>query len=79
MTHKKSIKIYTTGAYLTPIQVTDCFGNDLWIWSVLHFNDDSYNDGELCRPVEKADTIENLLITDNDDEDKCHKLPSEHD
>jgi hypothetical protein len=35
------------------------------MWAVSQFEDDSYLDGEICDPVEKAKTVEQLLLPDN--------------
>ena len=60
--------IYTTGAFLAPVIVTDGNGNVMWLWAVSQFEDDTYLDGKICSPVVGADTIEALLITDNEEE-----------
>ena len=60
--------IYTTGAFLTPLKVTDDEGNPQWLWAVTSFDDSTYLDGECCHPVESAETVEKLFWTDDDDE-----------
>ena len=62
----KTLRIFTTGAFLRPVKVKDDNGNDVWLWAVSQFEDDSYLDGEICDPVERADTIEELLSKDNE-------------
>jgi len=62
----KTLRIYTTGAFLRPVKVTGDNGNDVWLWAVSQFEDDTYLDGETCDPVERADSIEKLLSTDDD-------------
>ena len=63
----KTSTIYTTGAFLFPVKVINDNGNPEWLWAVSQFEDDSYLDGEICDPVESAETIEKLLKTDDDD------------
>ena len=59
--------IYTTGAFLAPAKVIDCDGNAVWLWAVSQFEDDSYLDGALCDPVERAGTVEQLLLSGNEE------------
>jgi len=59
--------IYTTGAFLTPVNVTDGDGDVVWIWAVSQFDDDTYIDGKICSPIVTADTEKELLLTDNDE------------
>jgi len=54
-------KIFTTGAFLVPMQVKDVNGNDFWIWSVEQFVDDSYYNGEAFNPVEVAGSSDELF------------------
>jgi len=61
--------IYTTGAFLTPLMVTNDDGNPEWLWAVLSFNDSTYLDGKCCHPVESAETVEKLLLSDDDDDE----------
>jgi hypothetical protein len=61
-TDKHNPQIYTTGAFLRPMQVKDANDNDIWIWAVEKFEDDSYNNGEVCNPLEVATTLEQLKI-----------------
>ena len=63
----KTSTIYTTGAFLFPVKVIRDNGNPEWLWAVSQFEDDSYLDGKICDPVESAETIEQLLKTDDDD------------
>ena len=65
----KTSLIYTTGAFLAPVNVTDGNGNIVWLWAVSQFNDDTYLDGELCSPIVKADNDEDLLLTDNEEDE----------
>ena len=62
----KTSTIYTTGAFLYPVKVTGSNGNTEWLWAVSQFEDDSYLDGEICNPVESADSIKKLLPKGND-------------
>jgi hypothetical protein len=61
---EKTSGIYTTGAFLAPVNVIDCDGDAVWMWAVTQFEDDSYLDGKICDPIEKAETPEKLLSTD---------------
>lgn len=47
-------EIYTTGAYLRPLKITDGQGEELWVWYVSNFDGDSFNDGEVFNPKENA-------------------------
>jgi hypothetical protein len=62
----KAISIYTTGAFLYPVKVTDSSGNMVWLWAVSQFEDDSFYLGETCNPVEKSATWEELLLPDDE-------------
>lgn len=54
--------IYTTGAFLKLMKVTDSEGKEIWLWHVSEFNEDSYKDGELYNPNEFGTSKEELLI-----------------
>ncbi|MDR0521103.1 MAG: hypothetical protein LBH00_04520 [Planctomycetaceae bacterium] len=55
--------IYTTGAFLRPMQVKDANGNERWIWYVTEFEDgDSFYDGNVYNPREVAGSLEELLV-----------------
>ena len=44
-------KIYTTGAYLVPMEIT-LNGEKQYVWVVDEFKDDSYEEGgKICSPV----------------------------
>ncbi|MCL1958783.1 MAG: hypothetical protein FWF68_04210 [Spirochaetes bacterium] len=58
-------KIFTTGAFLQPIQVKDANGNDFWIWTVERFEDSSFYNGQEYNPVEIARSLDDLLINTN--------------
>lgn len=60
--------IFTTGAFLHPVQINDNEGNKKWFWIVSSFEDESFKGGFLCNPVSVADVQEGLLINDLDDE-----------
>jgi hypothetical protein len=64
----KTSNIYTTGAFLFPLNVKDDDGDDVWLWAVSSFEDESYLDGKTCDPVESAETADKLLSHDDDDE-----------
>ena len=66
----KTSNIYTTGAFLAPVKVIDNSGAAIWVWAVSQFEDDSYLDGEICDPVERAESAEKLLIIDNENNDE---------
>jgi hypothetical protein len=65
-TLNKTSVIYTTGAFLFPVKVTESNGNEVWLWAVSQFEDDSYCDGKTCSPVVSAETVENLLLSDEE-------------
>jgi hypothetical protein len=58
---KNSPQIYTTGAYLRPLQITDAEGKECWIWYVEQFEDDTYKSSNICNPNIVADTLEKLI------------------
>jgi len=62
----KRSNIYTTGVFLAPINVMDSNGNNVWIWAVSQFDDDTYLDGEICRPVVSAETSGKLLLPNDE-------------
>ncbi|OGU11655.1 MAG: hypothetical protein A2X61_07195 [Ignavibacteria bacterium GWB2_35_12] len=53
-------QIYTTGAYLVPLKV-NVNKNEKYVGVVSRFNDDSYNDGEVCSPHIISDSVNNLI------------------
>ena len=53
--------IYTTGAYLRPLQLIDEQGNERWVWSVTEFDGDSFNDGTVFNPNEYAPSLQALM------------------
>ena len=55
-----SPNIFTTGAFLKPIKVTDGEGKEIWAWYVSEFTDDSFLDGEIYNPQETANLKEEL-------------------
>ena len=65
----KTSLIYTTGAFLAPVNVIDGNGNVIWLWAVSQFEDDAYLNGKICSPVVKADNDKDLLLTDNEDDE----------
>ncbi|MFQ5825485.1 MAG: hypothetical protein ACE5JB_15710 [bacterium] len=54
--------IFTTGAFLKPIKVVEVSGEEVWMWQVVEFVDDSFKDGNVFNPNEFADSIGNLFI-----------------
>jgi hypothetical protein len=63
----KSSEIYTGGAFLTPVTVMNSHGDIVWMWTVSQFEDDTYCNGEICSPVTRSETEDNLLLIDNED------------
>ena len=59
--------IFTTGAFLKPIKITDKQGNIIWQWVVSEFIDDSFKDCEVYNPKETAISFEELIKK----EDEC--------
>ncbi len=53
--------IFTTGAFLRPIKVIQN-DQELWMWMVAEFIDDSFKDGEIFNPPELSETEEDLLL-----------------
>jgi hypothetical protein len=55
--------IYTTGAYLEPVQLSD----GSWKWVVRNFENDTFDDnGDLVSPRVEAETEDNLLPEESD-------------
>ncbi len=52
--------IFTTGAFLRPIKVVQD-GEELWMWTVAEFIDDSFKDGKIFNPSEVSQTQKDLL------------------
>ena len=67
-TTMKTSCIYTTGAFVHPVEIQDKDSNRQWRWVVSQFEDDTYLDGKTCNPVVSAETCEKLLLPDDDDE-----------
>ena len=65
--NKKTI-IFATGVFLQPVQITDSEGNTSWRWVATHFEDDSFLNGKTCNPIAQSETIEGLLIVDEEEE-----------
>jgi len=61
-------KIFTTGAFLQPVQIKDKNDNNLWVWAVERFVDSSFCDGQEFNPVVIAKSLEELLINTTVDE-----------
>jgi hypothetical protein len=62
-TEKYCPQIYTTGAFLRPVQMTDSEGKEMWVWMVERFDGgDSFQDGEIYNPVAVAGSLEKLLV-----------------
>ena len=62
----KRSNIYTTGAFLAPLKLRDNDGAMVCIWAVSQFDDDTYLDGKICRPVVSAETSEKLLLPNDE-------------
>lgn len=54
-------RIYTTGAHLAPLELSDGT-RKRYVWVVDEFSDDTYFDGDPCSPNVYANTIKNLLV-----------------
>jgi len=63
-----NVKIFTTGAFLRPLKVTDCDGKDCWVWTVSSFIENCYDDGDVFNPPVVAGSLEKLLMDDEDGE-----------
>jgi len=62
--------LYTTGAYLYP-QMFVISGQEIWVWVVSQFVEDSYqgdNRGDVCNPPTGAETREKLMVGIDDDD-----------
>ena len=53
--------IFTTGVFLRQIKVIQD-GQELWMWTVAEFVDDSFKDGEVFNPPELSETEEGLWV-----------------
>lgn len=58
---KNSPQIYTTGAYLRPLQIIDAEGKECWIWYVEQFEDDTYKNGDVYSPNVVAGSLGKLI------------------
>ena len=58
--------IFTTGAFLEPIKITDKQGNITWRWVVSEFTNDSFKDGEVYNPQETAMCLDELIKVEKD-------------
>ncbi|MFZ5821113.1 MAG: hypothetical protein ACOYYJ_14560 [Chloroflexota bacterium] len=56
--------LYTTGAYIQPLKVTDPGGSEKWFWVVSGFDGDTFLDGEVFNPAENGYSKDDLFITD---------------
>lgn len=56
-------QIFTTGAYLIPIQI-----DDRWVWMVSSFEDETFKDGESFNPPEAAESLNELLTNTTKDD-----------
>ncbi len=54
--------IFTIGAFLKPIKVTDSEGKEIWLWSVVEFSDSSFYNGDEYNPKEFGNSLEELLV-----------------
>ncbi|MBS1572290.1 MAG: hypothetical protein JST62_07860 [Bacteroidetes bacterium] len=53
--------IFTTGAFLKPMKVTDSEGKEIWVWYVSEFIDDSFLNGEVYNTKETSNDLETLV------------------
>lgn len=58
---KTNPTIFTTGAFLRPMKVKDTDGNDIYVWYVCEFVDDTFNNGVIYNPHEVAGNLETLV------------------
>ncbi|MDR1553826.1 MAG: hypothetical protein LBS69_10245 [Prevotellaceae bacterium] len=61
--------IFTTGAYLQPMKIQKKDGGEYWVWTVTEFIDDSFKDGKVYNPPEIANTLDDLLQYDDENEE----------
>ena len=54
--------IFTTGAFLKPMKVTDSDGKEIWVWYVSEFTENSFLNGEIYNPQEIANSNDELFI-----------------
>jgi len=59
--------IYTTGAFLYPVEWVDESGETYWVWVVDEFIDDSFKEGNIFNPPELAPTLKELMVNTTDD------------
>ena len=57
----KGTLIFTTGTFLRPIKVIQD-GQELWMWTIAEFIDDSFKDGEVFNPPELSEIEEGLWV-----------------
>ncbi|GMO29831.1 MAG: hypothetical protein Pg6A_18380 [Termitinemataceae bacterium] len=53
--------IYTTGAYLCPVKITDVYGKECWKWTVFQFEEDSFADGKIVELKEESSNLDGLI------------------
>jgi hypothetical protein len=53
--------LFTTGAFIQPMRITDENGNEKWVWVVSEFVDDTFWDGDVHNPREYGETDNELL------------------
>lgn len=74
----KNERIFTTGAFLIPIEITKEGGEKVLMWVVDCFEDDSFKDGNHINPRACAENLADLLQEeeeiDDDDEDDTYDL-----
>ena len=66
---KEDYQIYTNGAFCEPIRFRRRNGEITWLWVVTEFIDDSFRNGRVVIPREEAETSEELIVPDEDDEE----------
>ncbi|GMO42555.1 MAG: hypothetical protein Ta2F_18440 [Termitinemataceae bacterium] len=55
-------KIFTTGAFLSPLKTENADGNEKWVWTVSEFIDDSFLNGEVYNPLVASDSNDELIM-----------------
>jgi hypothetical protein len=53
--------IFTTGAFLKPLKITDSAGKNMYVWAVSEFVDDSFLNGEVYNPPEFGNSKDELI------------------
>lgn len=60
-------KIFATGVFLQPVKCT-INNTEQWRWIAVGFEDDSFYDGEIVSPNEYADSIDDMVVADGENQ-----------